>query len=997
GTDLSTLSTSAGLVWSRVSDTQIVGKIGATTVVTLDLTANAGNTTATVKATLNSNYTGHTALGDDLAALGSVKVVATDTDGDTAQGTVNVTVSDDIPVALSDVGSVAEGATLTVGAAGGVLFNDKPGADGWDTAGGVVGVNNVTSGSVTTANGSGAYVIQGQYGQLTLGKDGSYTYQATAAVTSDKQDVFTYTVKDGDGDTTTAQLSITVNNVDQKPVVNDIDHSALESSRTETKSNVVLTIDLSGSMNFDSGVAGKTRLDLVKEAVAELLNSGSVNAVFITTFSSSGYATDNSALNGGQWYTAAQLQQAILAVNALNAVGGTNYDGALTSVMNYVNAAGTFPGGAGKNVSVFMSDGEPANGAVGTAKESQWITWLGSKNFSDAYAIGFGGLTSTNANNLEPIAWKAGEVQGTHTTAAQDDHVILSDVTALKDALLQTVVSPGAVVTGDLKTEGGNTSGDGWGSAVVSVVTFGAQTHTFTSASDTFTFDLGAVGKVVVKGDGTYTFTANNTTDVNAALSAALTYTLKDVDGSVSNPANLVFTLTDRSEVSSVDDSASVSTSSTMVPVTVPNTSQANFNTNDNGDWSFSSATQASFTSLATAAGGADAWLRSANTTVSSSNGADGRLTVTDNNGSSTGAGEVFTPIYTASSAGGEKLSFQVEARGNWSTGNDTAQWALYQKVGATWVALTGAGTSGSITSSSQYIETKMLDAAGQYRIYLNVTDGSGNANSNKASVSVDDFQVIHPVTYEPQWSTSSVSGNVLNNDSQGSEGASLYVGSTKVGVAGVDVVGTYGTLHLNADGSYTYTTASGAPYHATQQDVFEYHLTQADGDTATANLTITVNASGPGVLAGVVTETPVVPTPLAGHEILASTGLDTLVGTGSDDLFTWKSGTQSAPVDVVKGFGTAGSDKLVLGDLLQGEEHTSDLSKFLHLETQAGTGGTVNTVIKVSTSGGLAADGSGYNQQIVVEGVDLTGSSHDQNTMIKNLIDQGKLKLDHS
>ncbi|MEN5423271.1 type I secretion C-terminal target domain-containing protein, partial [Comamonas aquatica] len=767
-----------------------------------------------------------------------------------------------------------------------------------------------------------------------------------------------------------------------------------------SKSNVVLTIDLSGSMGDPSGVAGKTRLDLVKEAVSELLNSGSVNAVFITTFSSSGYATNNNALNGGQWYTAAQLQQAILDVNALSANGGTNYDGALTSVMNYVNAAGAFPGGAGKNVSVFMSDGQPVNGAVGTAKETQWINWLSSKNFSDAYAIGFGGLTSTNANNLEPIAWKAGEVQGTNTTATQDDHVILSDVTALKDALLQTVLSPGAVLIGDLKVEGGNTSGDGWnstGGAVVGVVAFGAQSHTFTSATDTFTFDLGAVGKVIFKGDGTYTFTANNATDVNAALSAALTYTLKDADGSVSNPAKLVFTLTDRSEVSTVDDSASVSVTSTMVSVTHANTSLANFNTSDSGDWSYSNAAEVSFSSLATAAGGADAWLRSSSTGVSQSTGADGRLTVTDNNGSSAGSGEVFTPIYTASSAGGEKLSFQVEARGNWSDDKDKAQWVLYQKVNGAWTALTGAGTSGNITSNSQSVETKALDAAGEYRIYLNVTDGSGKTNSNKASVSVDDFQVIHPVTYVPQWSTSSVSGNVLNNDSQGSEGAKLYVGSTKVGTAGVDVVGSYGTLHLNADGSYTYTTASGAPYHATQQDVFEYHLTQADGDTATANLTITVNASGPGVLAGVVTETPVVPTPLPGHEILASTGLDTLVGTADDDLFTWHSGTQSASIDVVKGFGSAGNDKLVLGELLQGEEHTSDLSKFLHLETQAGTGGTVNTVIKVSTSGGLAADGSGYNQQIVLEGVNLTGASHDQNTMIKDLIDQGKLKLDQS
>ena len=932
---------------------------------------------------------------------------------------------DDVPVAVSDVGSVAEGTTLTVGAAGGVLFNDKPGADGWDTAGGVVGVNNVTSGSVTTANGSGAYVIQGQYGQLTLGKDGSYTYQATAAVTSDKQDVFTYTVKDGDGDTTTAQLSITVNNVDQKPVVNDIDHSALESSRTETKSNVVLTIDLSGSMAFDSGVAGKTRLDLVKEAVAELLNSGSVNAVFITTFSSSGYATDNSALNGGQWYTAAQLQQAILAVNALTANGGTNYDGALTSVMNYVNAAGAFPGGAGKNVSVFMSDGEPANGAVGTAKESQWITWLGSKNFSDAYAIGFGGLTATNANNLEPIAWKAGEVQGTNTTAAQDDHVILSDVTALKDALLQTVVSPGAVVTGDLKTEGGNTSGDGWGSAVVSVVTFGAQTHTFTSASDTFTFDLGAVGKVVVKGDGTYTFTANNTTDVNAALSAALTYTLKDVDGSVSNPANLVFTLTDRSEVSATDDPNTGQASVTFSTQTnVGNTAYyaQSFSTSATGDWAFNTSggnnnkvvnqDQTFITASnqnATLNGNVAKWLVTSyagsalDAQPQSSNSV---LRLIDNNGNTSGDAQLITPQFTTTQAG-QKFTFSM-ASGNYSNTNDTVSWVLYKATTSggvtTWAVVEQATLNTLLTSNAQgtgtgNIQTGELDLGATYRLAVTAHDGTGSGGNYY--VNLDDFGLKNADTTSiVTTSVANASGNVLTNDVQGSEGASLYVGSTKVGVAGVDVVGSYGTLHLNADGSYTYTTkspASGASYHETQKDVFEYHLTQADGDTATANLTITVNASGPGVLAGGATETPVVPTPLPGHEILASTGLDTLVGTGSDDLFTWKSGTQSAPVDVVKGFGTAGSDKLVLGDLLQGEEHTSDLSKFLHLETQAGTGGTVNTVIKVSTSGGLAADGSGYNQQIVVEGVDLTGPSHDQNTMIKNLIDQGKLKIDHS
>ena len=100
----------------------------------------------------------------------------------------------------------------------------------------------------------------------------------------------------------------------------------------------------------------------------------------------------------------------------------------------------------------------------------------------------------------------------------------------------------------------------------------------------------------------------------------------------------------------------------------------------------------------------------------------------------------------------------------------------------------------------------------------------------------------------------------------------------------------------------------------------------------------------------------------------------------------------------MVKNFGTSGNDTLDLADLLQGEETSTDLSKFLHLETRTEADGkTIDTVINVSTAGTLDAAGNGFNQQILVEGVNLTGTSHDQNTMIKELIEQGKLKIDHS
>src|SRR3546814_2804801 len=90
-----------GLTWVRVSDTQITGSDGARLVVTLDL-VRAGNS-ATVTATLDDNYDSHPGLNlDDLANLGSVAVVATDSDGDTATGTVAVTVSDALPAARPD-------------------------------------------------------------------------------------------------------------------------------------------------------------------------------------------------------------------------------------------------------------------------------------------------------------------------------------------------------------------------------------------------------------------------------------------------------------------------------------------------------------------------------------------------------------------------------------------------------------------------------------------------------------------------------------------------------------------------------------------------------------------------------------------------------------------------------------------------------------------------------------------------------------------------------
>lgn len=158
GTDLSALG--GGLTWERVSATEIVGKDGAVAVVKLELTV-VGNA-ATVKATLEDNYDSHAASGDDLQELGSVKVVATDTDGTTAQGTVNVTVSDDMPVArpvehrvvLDDEG---QSGGISGGSAAGDVAGEVKSATGMlDFAAGADGLRKITAGLATVSGENGA-------------------------------------------------------------------------------------------------------------------------------------------------------------------------------------------------------------------------------------------------------------------------------------------------------------------------------------------------------------------------------------------------------------------------------------------------------------------------------------------------------------------------------------------------------------------------------------------------------------------------------------------------------------------------------------------------------------------------------------------------------------------------------------------------------------------------------------------------------------------------
>ena len=197
------------IFWQLVSPTQIQGFLDAghtQLAVTLDLSAPAsiaagatGNVTVT--ATLSDNLQHVLANGAQISSIGNVGVVATDTDGDTTTGTVNINVQDDIPTAV-----VPQAAVLPNGA--GIPFpfaldNDLTLSNNYGADGGTVvflpSLNGTTSG--LTSHGTSIIYNVSADGHTLTGVAGPTTVfvitldPATATYSVDMNDVVDSTTR----------------------------------------------------------------------------------------------------------------------------------------------------------------------------------------------------------------------------------------------------------------------------------------------------------------------------------------------------------------------------------------------------------------------------------------------------------------------------------------------------------------------------------------------------------------------------------------------------------------------------------------------------------------------------------------------------------------------------------------------------------------------------------------------------------------------------------
>ncbi|WP_454694060.1 retention module-containing protein [Achromobacter aegrifaciens] len=139
-----------------------------------------------------------------------------------------------------------------------------------------------------------------------------------------------------------------------------------------------------------------------------------------------------------------------------------------------------------------------------------------------------------------------------------------------------------------------------------------------------------------------------------------------------------------------------------------------------------------------------------------------------------------------------------------------------------------------------------------------------------------------------------------------------------------------------------------------------------------------------------------------AGNDILVGgKGNDTLWGDGGSDTFKWQLGDQGTTtqpaIDTIKDFSKAsvadGGDVLDLKDLLVGEKD-GNLSQYLNFKQDPANSN--NTLIEINTQGKLGTQGA--DQKIVLENVDLTHNGQmDNQAIITDLLQKGKLNVDHS
>ncbi|MYZ45166.1 VCBS domain-containing protein, partial [Schauerella aestuarii] len=768
--------------------------------------------------------------GPDGNGVYSIVVTATDGSGANVSQTFAWTVSNPSPVAVDDFAIGSETAAVQ----GNLLTNDR------DPDGDTITVTQVAG---QTLSATGVVVSGSNGGTFTVLADGSYTFapgndfrsliNGESATTQ-----ITYVIRDADGATSTATLTVTVNGSNDAAVITPAAPGADAGTVTEDATDTTT----SGKLNIVDPDAGQA-VFTAQPGTAGVYGNFSIDVNGNWT-----YALNNAAANV-QALAQGEQRQEIFTV--------TSADGTVSQVTITVIGTNDAAVIAGQDSGTVTEDNVlTASGTLTVADadagQATFTAQTGTAGTYGSFSIGADGAWTYTLNNT------AANVQA---LAQGEQRQEIFTVTSADGTVSQVTVT--VIGTNDAAV----IAGQGTGTVTEDQTTTASGTLTVTDADAgqaTFTAQTGTAGtygSFSIGTDGAWTYTLNNTAANVQALAQGEQrqeiFTVTSADGTVSQVTVTVI---------GTNDAAVIAGQGTGTVTEDQTTTASGTLTITDAD-----AGQATFTAQTGTAG----------TYGSFSIGTDGAWTYTLNNTAANvqalAQGEQRQEIFTVTSADGTVSQVTVTVIGT----NDAAVIAGQGTGTVTEDSVLNASGTLTVTDADagQATFTAQAGTAGTYGSFSIGTDGAWTYTLDNTAANVqalaqgEQRQEIFTVT-SADGTVSQVTVTVIGTndaaviagqgtgtvteDSVLTASGTLTVTDADAGqatfTAQTGTAGTYGSFNIGTDGAWTYTlnnTAANVQALAQgeqRQEVFT--VTSADGTVSQVTVTV-IGTNDAAVIAG--------------------------------------------------------------------------------------------------------------------------------------------------
>ncbi|MEH6402563.1 MAG: Calx-beta domain-containing protein [Sneathiella sp.] len=210
-------------------------------------------------------------LNGDLIEI-PLAITLVDENSSSLETTLILNVTDDMPHAVDDFTVVIEGQAVQGDVIDGDIGRDDVGLDGALITG--VTLNSI-GGADAILNAAGDYVIRGMYGELIMSITGEFTYSADIGLDNGTPltEIFTYQLEDFDGDKSSADLSIDLNDT-PAPIIRSIENGFVDEVGLNTSGLVDPAVVFSGKILVDFHGDGPSSIKLDLSQLPDLFSFG---------------------------------------------------------------------------------------------------------------------------------------------------------------------------------------------------------------------------------------------------------------------------------------------------------------------------------------------------------------------------------------------------------------------------------------------------------------------------------------------------------------------------------------------------------------------------------------------------------------------------------------------------------------------------------------------------------------------------------------------------